>query len=48
MAHFGLAVVLKAMGDPAAAEELRKAHLLNQYVAQPLGRSLSEMAPPLQ
>ena len=48
MGHFGLAVVLKAMGDPAAAEELRKAHLLDQYVAQPLGRSLSEMAPPPQ
>jgi tetratricopeptide (TPR) repeat protein len=46
MAHFGLAVVLKAMDDPAAAEELRKAHLLSQYVAQPLGRNLPEMAPP--
>src|SRR2546429_7088043 len=48
MGHFGLAVVLKAMGDPAAAEELRKAQLLTKYVAQPLGRSISEMAPPPQ
>ena len=44
MAHFGLAVVLKAVGDPSADEELRKAQLLNQYVAQPLGRTLPKMA----
>ena len=48
MGHFGLAVVLKARGDPAAAEELRKAQLLTKYVAQPFGRSISEMAPPPQ
>jgi hypothetical protein len=46
MAHFGLAVVLKGIGDPAADEELRKAQLLNQYVAQPLGRNPSKMAHP--
>jgi tetratricopeptide (TPR) repeat protein len=39
MGHYGLALILKSMGDPEAEEELRKAHLLNQYVAQPLGRS---------
>jgi protein O-GlcNAc transferase len=46
MAHFGLAVVLKGIGDPAADEELRKAQLLNQYVAQPLGRNAQKLADP--
>ena len=37
MAHYGLAIMLKLTGDPAASEELRRTHLLNQFVPQPEG-----------
>jgi len=38
MAHYGLGLALRSAGDTTAEEELRKARLLEQYVAQPLGR----------
>jgi len=40
MGHYGLGILLKTMGDRSAEEELAKARLLNQYVAQPLGRGV--------
>ncbi len=40
MGHYGLGILLKTAGDPAAEGELAKAELLNQYVAQPLGRGV--------
>jgi enediyne biosynthesis protein E4 len=43
MGHYGLGILLRKMGDPGAEEELAKARLLGQYVAQPLGRKI--MAP---
>jgi hypothetical protein len=33
-------MLLKSTGDPASADELAKAQLLKQYVAQPLGRDV--------
>ena len=38
MGHYALGLLLKSVGDPSAEAELAKARLLNQYVAQPLGR----------
>ena len=40
MGHYGLGILLRKAGDPAAEEELAKARLLDQYVAQPLGRAV--------
>ena len=40
LGHYGLGLLLKTLGDPSAEEELAKARLLNQYVAQPLGRDV--------
>jgi tetratricopeptide (TPR) repeat protein len=46
MGHFALGVLLKTLGDPSAEEELARARLLNQYVAQPLGRGVLTPGPP--
>jgi len=43
MGHYGLGLLLRKMGAPGADEELARARLLGQYVAQPLGRKV--MAP---
>jgi tetratricopeptide (TPR) repeat protein len=40
MSHYGLGILLRKTGDPTAEEELTKARLLGQYVAQPLGRTV--------
>jgi len=40
LGHYALGVLLKTLGDPAAENELAKARLLNQFVAQPLGRDV--------
>ncbi len=40
LGHYALGLLLKASGDPSGEEELAKARLLNQYVAQPLGRGV--------
>jgi len=40
MGHYALGLLLKASGDPSGEDELAKARLLNQYVAQPLGRGV--------
>ncbi|MFB3921540.1 MAG: tetratricopeptide repeat protein [Terriglobia bacterium] len=40
MGHYALGLLLKSVGDPSAEEELAKARLLEQYVAQPLGRDV--------
>lgn len=39
MAHYALGIVLKTLGDPEGDLEIAKAHALNKYVAQPLGRN---------
>ena len=38
MAHYALGIVLKTLGDPEGDREIEKAHALNKFVAQPLGR----------
>lgn len=40
LGHYALGVLLKTLGDPGAEDELAKARLLNQFVAQPLGRDV--------
>ncbi len=37
MARYALAIMLKITGSPSADEELRKTHLLNKFLTQPLG-----------
>ena len=46
MAHYALGMLLKAAGDPSAEGELARARLLNQYVAQPLGRGAVGLSEP--
>jgi hypothetical protein len=46
LAHYGLGMLLKTVGDPSAEGELAKARLLNQYVAQPLGRGVVGLSEP--
>jgi len=40
LGHYALGALLKTLGDPAGEDELAKARLLNQFVAQPLGRDV--------
>ena len=44
--HYALGLLLRSVGDASAEEELAKARLLNQYVAQPLGRGVVEATKP--
>jgi tetratricopeptide (TPR) repeat protein len=46
MGHYALGLLLKIQGDPSSEAELAKARLLNQYVAQPLGRAVLAPRPP--
>jgi enediyne biosynthesis protein E4 len=46
MGHYALGHLLRNAGDPSAEEELTKARLLKEYVAQPLGRDILEPESP--